>query len=249
MKWFKHFSDNHRGKSMQTLFDEMGHLGMSSWYILMEMCTEKLEKKWDKNLEDSDCLFEFHQRIVRRNLRISQTNLGRLLDICQGFGLLSFRIIGDIIEIKMPILLDLLESDQKKSRRCSVRIAPATRLESKLELNVDVDVVQNTPSTNAENSLVKENMHKHNSTRKFDDMFKPEILEFKKIIDELEIKSMPSLRRIIPDIARSYEYKSEDFKSWCLAVINSNSIKNIDNANDRARYFVAAIKREIGLTK
>ena len=111
-------------------------------------------------------------------------------------------------------------------------------------INNSVDVVEKTPP---ENKLVNKNIT--SSVQKFDDMFKPEILEFKKIIDELEIKSMPSLRRIIPDIARSYEYKSEDFKSWCLAVINSNSIKNIDNANDRARYFVAAIKREIGLTK
>lgn len=110
-------------------------------------------------------------------------------------------------------------------------------------INNSVVVVQTPP----ENQLANKNIT--SSVQRFDDMFNPEILEFKKIIDELEIKSMPSLKRIIPDIARSYEYKSEDFKSWCIAVINSNSIKNIDNANDRARYFVAAIKREIGLTK
>lgn len=249
MRWFKHFSDNHRGKSMQTLFDEMGHLGMSSWYILMEMCTEKLEKKWDKKLEDSDCLFEFHQRVVRRNLRISPTNLGRLLDICQSFGLLSFRIVGDIIEIKMPILLDLLESDQKKSRRCSVRIAPESRLESelKLELNVDVDAELKLLKdvTTTEKPLLKENTLRSNSAQRFDDSYKPEVLEFRKIIEELGITSSPSLKRMVPDIARSYEFNVEDFRTWCRDILNSDYFSRISDNGKRTRYFIAALKDEV----
>ena len=133
MRWFKHFTDNHRGRSMQALMDELGHLGPCSYYFLVEMCAEKLEQKSDRNLEEADCLFCFHQRIVRQNLRISPVNLRRLLDICQTFGLFSFEIDGSSLKISMPILLDLFEYDQKKSRQRRAKIAPESRLEKNRE--------------------------------------------------------------------------------------------------------------------
>lgn len=124
MIWFKHFSDNHRGRSMQYLMDEMGHLGPASYYFLIEMCVEKLIQKPDRNLEEADCSFQFHQRIVRQTLRISPTNLRRLLCILQEVGLISYEFSGNTLQIKMPILLDLLHYDNKKTgkRRVSVRI-------------------------------------------------------------------------------------------------------------------------------
>ncbi len=110
---------------------------------------------------------------------------------------------------------------------------------------VDVVLIQTPP----ENKFVKENTLESNSVQRFEDSYKPEVLEFKKIIDQFEITSMPSLKRIVPDIAKGFNYKTQDFKDWCESAINSKAMKNIDNNNDRARYFVAAIKREIGLTK
>lgn len=114
---------------------------------------------------------------------------------------------------------------------------------SSISNTVDVVLIQTPP----ENQLVNKNII--SSVQKFEDSFKPEVLEFKKIIDQFEITSMPSLKRIVPDIAKGFNYKTQDFKDWCESAINSKAMKNIDNANDRARYFVAAIKREIGLTK
>ena len=129
MRWFKHFSDNHRGRSMQFLFDEMGHTGLACWHILMEICAEKLDPKPDKTLEHSDCLFEFHQRIVRQNLRVSQAKLEVFLGVCQGFGLLSFEITGGLVKLSLPILLDLLEYDQKRAGTRRVRITAQNRSE------------------------------------------------------------------------------------------------------------------------
>lgn len=150
MRWFKHFSDNHRGRSIQYLMDEMGHVGPCSYYFLVEMCAEKLEQKQDKSLESSDCLFSFHQRIVRQNLRISLTNLRRLLDICQTFGLLSFEFRGTSIEIKMPMLLDLLEYDQKKSRARRAQVAPESRLEKNREEKSRVEKIHTSPKRKVE---------------------------------------------------------------------------------------------------
>jgi len=116
--------------------NEMSHQGVAAYYFLFEMCAEKLEKLPDRDLEEVDCLFRFSPRVVRQTCRISQTNLGRLLDICQTNGLLSFRFFQEELEIKMPILLDLLDYDSKKSRPRRATIAPESRLEkSRVEKN------------------------------------------------------------------------------------------------------------------
>lgn len=136
MKWFKHFTDNHRGRSMQFLFDEMGHTGLSSWYVLMEICAEKLDRKADKNLEEVDCLLEFHARVVRQSLRISPATLQRLLDICQQLGLLKYEFSTNSLKISMPILLDLLDYDAKKSRQRRAKVTTENRLDkNRIEKN------------------------------------------------------------------------------------------------------------------
>jgi hypothetical protein len=116
MKWFKHYTDNYRGRSVHGLFDELGHIGPCSYYIILEICAEKLTKVKDKDLEESDFIFGFSSRFLRQNLRISQTKLELFLNISQTFGLFSYKKIENNIEIKMPIMLDLLDSDFKKTR-------------------------------------------------------------------------------------------------------------------------------------
>lgn len=129
MKWFKHFSDNYRGRSINHLFNEMGHTGVACYYILMELCAEKLERFPDKTLESSDCLFNFSLRFVRQNLRISLAKVQLFLGFCSELGLLSFEISGENLKIEMPILLDLLEYDQKKSRQRRACVTPKKRTE------------------------------------------------------------------------------------------------------------------------
>ena len=109
MKWFKHYSDMHEGRTIGSLMDEMGHMGLC-FFLLQELCAEKLERPEEsgKTLEEADCLFSFPVRNVRQKLRISLTNLQRLLDICAANGQLSYEFSGKNLEIKMPILLDFL---------------------------------------------------------------------------------------------------------------------------------------------
>lgn len=143
MKWFKHYSDNYRGKSVQFLFDRFGHFGVSSYYILIEMCAEKLEQKSDECLTDADCSFAFHQRVVRQSLRTTPTNLRHLLDTCQTLGLLTFDITDALVEIKMPILLNLLDRDQKKPRLNRVTDAGKKRLDKNRldKIRVDKNII------------------------------------------------------------------------------------------------------------
>lgn len=137
MKWFKHYVDNHRGRSIQDLMDQLGHTGLC-YYLLVEMCAEKLEKG-DEGLTIADCLFSFHTRVVRQMLRISPANLRHLLGVCAANGLLSFEFSGSSLQIKMPILLNLLERNTKKAQRTRIDNAQKTHLDIDIEEDKDKD--------------------------------------------------------------------------------------------------------------
>lgn len=118
--------------------DKMSHVGLS-YYIIVELCAEKLHKSKDEIVTEADCLFRFSQRIVRQSCRISQTNLGLLLDICQTNGLLSWKLVGNEIEIYMPILLDLLEKNLKKRTLRSLHADSSTPLDIEQDIDKEVD--------------------------------------------------------------------------------------------------------------
>jgi hypothetical protein len=87
-------------------------MGLTYW-ILVEMCVEKLDEKLDakkegERLQKEDCEFDFHQRILRQNLRIGATNLRRMLDQCSTLDLLSYEVNGSVFKIKMPKILKSL---------------------------------------------------------------------------------------------------------------------------------------------
>lgn len=140
MRWFKHFSDNHRGTGHLNLFNSMGHVGPCCYWILMEMCAEKLEKKPDKTLEDSELLFSFDLRLVRQNLRLSRAKLELFLGFSQGFGLFRYKIFENSLEIYMPILSDLLDRDLKKPRSSRAKHALKARLEIDKEIEVEIEI-------------------------------------------------------------------------------------------------------------
>lgn len=143
MKFFKHFTDAHRGRSIQGLLDALGHMGLTYW-ILVEMCVEKLDEKFDtknagERLTESDCEFEFHQRILRQNLRVSPTNLRKILDICGIFGLLSHEFNENTVKIKMPNILKSLERTKKKDVRSTSNERPNDVLDKDIDKDKDVD--------------------------------------------------------------------------------------------------------------
>lgn len=144
MKFFKHFTDAHRGRSVQGLLDKLGHMGLTYW-IIVEMCVEKLDEKLDvknagERLTESDCEFEFHQRILRQNLRVSPTNLRKILDICGTFGLLSYEIAGDSVKISMPKILKSLERTKKKDVKSTSNSRPNDVLDKEEDIDTNKDI-------------------------------------------------------------------------------------------------------------
>lgn len=133
MKWFKHFSDNHRGKSVQYLLDELGYFGPFFKDTILEMCAEKMDRQTDRDLTADDCEFVFHRRVVESATRAKRSTVGRALDAGQSANFWRYSFDEEYIKISAPILLDLLEYDQKKSRQRRAEIAPGKRLEKSRE--------------------------------------------------------------------------------------------------------------------
>lgn len=144
MKWFKHYSDNHRGQSVNHFLDELGYFGPFLYYTIYELCAEKLEKEHDRDVTCADCQFRFHRRVVCSATRAKPSTVVSGLDVGQSCGLWSYKTDGDYFEIKIPILLDLLESDQKKTRSKRDQNATKTRLEVEIEIEIEKDICKAT---------------------------------------------------------------------------------------------------------
>lgn len=142
MRWFKHFTDNHRGKSVQYLLDELGYFGPFFKDTILEMCAEKLHQFDDRELTEEDCRFEFHRRVVESATRAKQSTVSRALVLGQSANFWKFETDGEYFKIFAPILLDLLDYDSKKSRARRAKIAPhvALRIEkNRIEYNNSAD--------------------------------------------------------------------------------------------------------------
>jgi hypothetical protein len=109
---------------MQSLLDVLGHEGHSCWWILVELCAEKLEKDKSEEYTEAHCRFVFNERFLRSNLRIGRAKVRAILNQCQTLALLSFQISENEIQIDMPKLLECLDRDSKRARTERAPTAP-----------------------------------------------------------------------------------------------------------------------------
>lgn len=137
MRWFKHFTDNHRGRTVQRLLDEVGHGGATAYYFIIELCAEKLEKIPGRELSDNDCIFTFNQKVIQNVTRMKRKSIQNVIRIGAECGVWEAKANGNEIEIKMPILLDLLDRDLKGTRSRRAQDAQKPRPELDIELDKD----------------------------------------------------------------------------------------------------------------
>ncbi len=124
MKFFKHFTDAHRGKSMQSLLEKMGHRGHSVWWLLVEICAEKLEEHRDEEFTEEHCRFAFNARFLYRALHLHSTTVEPVLNQLSTLGLLAFTVVEDEFNIHIPKLLECLDRDSRRARPGRVLAAP-----------------------------------------------------------------------------------------------------------------------------
>lgn len=188
MRWFKHFSDNYRGRSVDQFYDELGHTGIACYYLLLEICTEKL----DNNATNVEPKFSFPSRFVQRNLRVSSAKLEVFLRVGQGLGLFSYKISQKEIAIEMPILLDLLHYDLLKSGSRRESVKSESRLDKERDKERDKDKERERDSADDFfdfwNSLNLPKINAYSKSRKN---------KFKQRVSEYGIEKMQAAAKII----------------------------------------------------
>jgi hypothetical protein len=131
MKFFKHFCDAHQGRSMTALMNEFGLEGYAAYFILIEMCAEKLEKPENGELTADHCNFIFNERVVREKLRMRSTKVELFLNYCSSLDLLLFTKVKDEFNFSIPNLLKYLDRDSKRARSVRALSAPKIKIEDK----------------------------------------------------------------------------------------------------------------------
>jgi hypothetical protein len=139
VRWFKHFTDNHRGRTVQRLMDEMGPAGALAYYFILEICAEKLEKIPGQALSEAHCVFVFNRKVIQsvtRMKRVSIDNVGRIGSECSVW---QWESSGNEIIIKLPILLNLLDRDLKSPRTRRALDAQKPRPDTDEHTDADVN--------------------------------------------------------------------------------------------------------------
>ena len=242
MRWFKHFSDNHRGITINRLLDEMGHQGLA-YYIIMEICAEKLTKENDAELSGSDCVFTFNRVYFQNILRMKRKSTGLLLGLLSESNLLSYSENDKEVIIKMPILLDLLDYDSKKSRQRRVTIAPMSRLYSESESESEVVVVKET-ITKINDGL--------NATANYNSRFDKDNGEWLDLLDKHDLEL--DLKRSLPKIKAHYitiqvfdeALKRLEESDGCIKILKKYADDPKRATHESGRLMTYIIKKEIG---
>lgn len=128
MKFFKHFTDAHEGRSMLALMNKFGLEGYAAYFILAEICGKKLEKEAEETYTEDHLKFTFNERIVREKLRMRSTKVELFLNYCATLDLLQFTKVEDEITFYFPKLLESMDRDSKRARTERADGAPKNKI-------------------------------------------------------------------------------------------------------------------------
>ncbi len=116
---------------MQSIQNDLGHKGHSVWWILVELCAEKLEKPKNGGFDAASFKFVFNQRFLRRELRISGAKVTQYLHKFATLSLLSCTLVKDEWHLEMPKLLESLDRDTRRARHERATSAPKIKIKNK----------------------------------------------------------------------------------------------------------------------
>lgn len=136
MRWFKNYTDNHRGQIVQTLLNEHGHAGVCAYYFIMELCSEKIESLDQKD----DFVFVFKRPYFDNILRMKRKHSDLILVSLSQLGILNSETNYNEVRIKMPILSKLLDKRNLKMHKSGISNALTMPLEIDIEIEIDKEL-------------------------------------------------------------------------------------------------------------
>lgn len=233
MKFFKHFVDAHRGKSLQRLLrgkdKDRGLKAIGVYWTIVELCAEKMAKKDEEVFTDAHCHFEFDLEYIRDTLGLHQTATCLMYVRClTDVGLMSATCKDDVLSIYMPKLLECLDRDAKRARIVRDPCAPKNKKKIKEE-DEEVPAAINP---------------RFNSVNRFNQQFNPVVREFAEYIGTLPISYR--LKAHAVDVHRTFEEVSE-FKKFISSVIDAEKFQNLPTEESRQSYLTVSILRHCGV--
>lgn len=145
MRFFKHFTDAHRGQSLQKLKRVYGYEIIGRYWDLVEICAEKLTKERDEVYTDDHCVFSFDVRYLAATLQTHQASrLLMYLSWLADVQLMSFSCTGDVVSIHMPKLLECIDRDAKKVR---------TGRAKEIDKEIDIDIKEHSEPPTADTPI------------------------------------------------------------------------------------------------
>lgn len=124
MKFFKHFCDAHRGQSLKKVRRNLGVSGIGMFWIVVEICAEKMEKLPEEEFNEAHCHFEFERHYFCHELGIKPKRLENVLRTFLECSLFVPECSDNIIKIYFPKLLDSLDRNTYRARRATVAKPP-----------------------------------------------------------------------------------------------------------------------------
>lgn len=156
MKWFRHYSNAHKGQVMQSLIPIFGKAqGYGLFFLLVEYLTDK----WDGK---SDPKFRVFKSELRSFLGLKQNKLSLFLECLQNQTSFSFTETEFFFEIEFPKLLEIRHRDAlDASTRLELRQHKSGGEQNRIEKNrkeknvvvVDLGSKRGEATTAAENSF------------------------------------------------------------------------------------------------
>lgn len=129
LKWFKYYSNAHQSESLAALLDDLGFQGWGRYWHLLAYLNNIFDGENTK--------FKLHRRTLRELLRFRSWNdLETFADRLANVRGTMVKRCGNVYEIDVPILLELLGRDFRMARQHRVSTAPKNKIKNNIKGDV-----------------------------------------------------------------------------------------------------------------
>lgn len=132
MKWFKHYTNAHKGSVLQHLSNDFS---VNEGYALYFRFVEYLSDKWDGCGEP---IFTINERELKKFLTVSQRKFDCFLTVMQKQLHIEFTKNRKLVVIKFPKLLEVRHKDAISSQNRPADGPPNSRLEKNKKKNKSI---------------------------------------------------------------------------------------------------------------
>jgi hypothetical protein len=154
---------------MTKLMNIFGVEGYGAYFILVEMCVDKMDKERDEEFTEAHCRFRFSERLIREKLRMRSTKVELFLSSCSTLDLLQFTKVEDEFNFYLPKLLEYLDRHSRKARPKRATSGPQAGLDKEQDKEQDKELSPEKIESDAKR--FEERIKSGLSRSDFDDLF------------------------------------------------------------------------------